>query len=80
VGNAHDTYSPQAIGTRLRELRRAGRWSQGGLAAEMAGRNFSWHQNTVYRIERGQRRVTLEEAAELASIFAVPLSDLGCAA
>lgn len=46
----------------------------------MAGRNFSWHQNTVYRIERGQRRVTLEEAAELASIFAVPLSDLGCAA
>jgi hypothetical protein len=46
----------------------------------MADRNFSWHQNTVYRIEAGQRRVTLEEAAELATIFAVPLADFGCAA
>jgi transcriptional regulator with XRE-family HTH domain len=80
VANAHDTFSPQATGARVLEHRHAGRWSQKGLADEMTARGFAWHQNTVFRVERGERRVTLEEAGVLAEIFSVELGALGCAA
>jgi transcriptional regulator with XRE-family HTH domain len=80
VASTHKTYSPEATGGRVSALRRSARYSQAALAAKMSERGFPWHQNTVCRIEAGQRRVTLEEGAELARIFSVPLSDLGLAA
>jgi transcriptional regulator with XRE-family HTH domain len=80
VGITNDAFSPEATGTRLREHRRAGRWSQAALAREMTSRGFTWHQNTVFRIEGGRRRMTLEEAAELTAILGVSFTDLGCAA
>ena len=77
VAGEPGTYSPAATGTRLRELRRGGRWSQAALAEEMTARGFRWHPTTVARAEKGQRRVALEEAAALADLFSVPLESMG---
>lgn len=73
----HVTYSPQAIGERVRALRHAGRYTQAGLAREMAERGFAWYPTTVARVEAGQRPVSLEEAAALTALFSVPLDSLG---
>jgi transcriptional regulator with XRE-family HTH domain len=73
----NDTFSPVATGARVREMRQANRYSQAGLADAMRGHGFSWHQNTVFRVETGRRRLSLEEGAALAAIFTVPLVSLG---
>lgn len=80
VANEHDTYSPEATGAWLREHRRANRWSQAGLAAEMSSRGFPWHATTVARAEKGERRMIVDEAVALADIFSVPLESIGRAA
>lgn len=61
------------LGTRLRELRAGRRMSQSALAADMAARGFSWHQQTVYRIEAARQGAGFEEVLALADIFGVPL-------
>lgn len=80
VARKHKTYSPGATGARVAGLRKTARYSQAALAAKMSASGFPWHQNTVFRIEKGRRHVTLEEAAALAVIFSVPLDQLGIAA
>jgi len=64
----------------VRELRRESRYTQAALADAMTARGFRWHQNTVFRVEKGRRQVTLGEAAGLAEIFGTPLDGLGRAA
>lgn len=50
--------------------------SQATLAAEMTGKGFSWHQQTVARMENGTRRADLGEAVALTEIFGVGLDTL----
>jgi transcriptional regulator with XRE-family HTH domain len=80
VVTSHGMFSPSATGARVRELRGESRYTQADLAAAMSSMGFRWHQNTVFRVEKGRRQVTLEEAAGLAAIFCTPLDGLGRAA
>lgn len=66
----------ERVGTRLRELRTAERYSQAGLAEAMTARGFSWHQTTVYRIESGRRELLLTEAEAVTELLRVPLTSL----
>lgn len=45
------------------------KWTQTDLAREMKARGFSFHQQTVQRIEDGERSVKLDEAYALAEIL-----------
>ncbi|WP_022891227.1 helix-turn-helix domain-containing protein [Agromyces subbeticus] len=63
-----------AFANAMRDARLAAGISQGDLGARMAQRGFDFHQTTIAKIERGARRVTVGEAAELADIAGVPLA------
>lgn len=58
----------------VRDARLAAGVSQDDLATQMAQRGFDFHQTTIAKIERGARRVTVGEAAELADIVGIPLA------
>lgn len=58
----------------VRDARLAAGMSQDDLATQMAQRGFDFHQTTIAKIERGARRVTVGEAAELADIAGIPLA------
>jgi hypothetical protein len=51
--------------------------SQAELARRMADRGWPWHQQTVGRVEAGQRVVRLGEAKDLASILETTIDALG---
>lgn len=48
--------------------------SQQALADEMAKRGHKWHQATVYKVLREQRKVTLSEAHDIAAILGADLN------
>ncbi|GAA1700302.1 hypothetical protein GCM10009792_20580 [Microcella alkalica] len=50
--------------------------TQAQLAEEMKYRGFDFHQQTVYRIESGKRKVTVGEALALSELVEVPLDVL----
>ncbi|GAA1768434.1 helix-turn-helix domain-containing protein [Agromyces humatus] len=58
----------------VRDARLAAGMSQDDLGTRMARRGFDFHQTTIAKIERGARRVTVGEAAELADIVGIPLA------
>jgi transcriptional regulator with XRE-family HTH domain len=61
----------KAIGGNLRAARERRGMGQRELAARMAERGYSWHQNTVTRTETGARVMPFDEAVELAGILGV---------
>jgi len=50
--------------------------SQRQVAKRMEAHGHGWHQTTLSRIEKGERGVSLGEAADLADVFGVRLADL----
>jgi transcriptional regulator with XRE-family HTH domain len=63
----------QRFAANLRLLRERQGMSQVRLAQEMAGRGWPWRQQTVTRLENGQRMIRFGEATALASILGVRL-------
>lgn len=63
----------QRFAANLRILREREGISQVKLAREMAARGWPWRQQTVTRLENGQRMVRYGEAIALAEILGAPL-------
>jgi transcriptional regulator with XRE-family HTH domain len=59
------------VGKRVRELRKARKWSQ-----EELGTRARLHPTYVGGIERGERNLSLTNLAKLADAFNLPLSEL----
>ena len=58
------------LSANIREARKAREWAQDLLAAKMSDLGFdNWSRMTVTTIERGDRRVTIEEWLGLAEVF-----------
>ena len=66
----------ERAGRELRRLRLARGWSQEQVAERMKAFGYDWHQTLIGRIEAAQRPLRLNEAADLASLFEVPLEAL----
>ena len=64
----------QRFAANLRLLRERQGISQVKLAQEMAARGWPWRQQTVTRVENGQRMIRFGEAMALASILGVSLN------
>ena len=64
----------QRFAANLRILRERQGVSQVKLAQEMAARGWPWRQQTVTRLENGQRMIRFGEAIALASILGVSLN------
>ena len=60
----------------VRETRERLKMSQGELARQMSARGFSYYQQTVRRIEDGQRKVSVGEAKALAQILGTSVDRL----
>jgi transcriptional regulator with XRE-family HTH domain len=65
-----------AFAAMLREARERKGITQEDLAAFMTGEGHDFHQQTIYKIERGKRKVTLGEAISLAEAVGVPVESL----
>lgn len=63
----------QRFAANLRLLRERQGISQVKLAQEMAARGWPWRQQTVTRVENGQRMIRFGEATALAEILDTPL-------
>lgn len=69
--------TPEEIaGRELQRLRIARGWSQEEAARQMDAYGYDWHQTTVSKIEAAQRPLRLNELADLASLYGVPLDAL----
>lgn len=66
----------EEIGRTVRALREAAGMSQAQLAQYMTGAGFSFHPQTITKIEGGQRSLKLTEGLHLARIFRVSPRDL----
>jgi transcriptional regulator with XRE-family HTH domain len=71
LANPDDT--EQRFAANLRLLRERQDISQAKLAQEMAARGWPWRQQTVTRVENGQRMIRFGEATALAEILHTPL-------
>ena len=69
----------EMFGGNLRAVRDHRGMGQRELAARMAERHFSWHQNTVTRVEKGDRDVSYLETQALAAILGVTTDRFGWA-
>jgi cell division inhibitor SepF len=80
AGPSEDEQAPevaeQRFAANLRETREAQSMSQYALAREMSDRGWPWRQQTVARIETGQRMVRLGEGTAIAEILHIPLDTL----
>ena len=63
-------------GRNLRALRTARHWPLREVAERMKAYGYTWHQTVVAKIETGQRPLRLNEAVDLADLYAVSLADL----
>ena len=61
----------ERFGANLRAVREHRGMGQRELAAQMTGRGYPWHQNTVTKVETGGRDVKFGEASALAAILRV---------
>jgi transcriptional regulator with XRE-family HTH domain len=68
--------SDDAFAAALRIARERAGITQAELADTMSKRSFDFHQQTIYKIEAGKRRVTIGEGLALADIVGVPIEDL----
>lgn len=66
----------QIVGRRVKALRAARGWSQQELATRMADAGQSWRQTTVAKTEAADRPIRVNEAAALAGVFGITVSDL----
>jgi transcriptional regulator with XRE-family HTH domain len=68
--------TPQEIaGGQLRLLRQGRGWSQQEVADRMRNMGYTWQQSTIGKIEAAQRPLRLNELADLAALFGVPVTD-----
>jgi len=66
--------SDHSTGARIREARRPTGVTQASLAELMKAQGFvNWRAQTLVKVERSQRRLTLEEGAALASLLGVSM-------
>lgn len=68
--------SEQRFAENLRQAREKAGMSQVSLADQMAGRGWPWRQQTVARVENGQRMVRLGEALAIAEILGATMDKL----
>ena len=64
------------FGENLKQCREIRGLTQEALNTEMVKRGFEFHPTTIYRIEKGRRRVLIGEAVALAEALQVPLDRL----
>ena len=64
------------VGRHLREIRGRRSRSQEHVAALMSELGFGWERSTVSLIERGERRITVDELAGLVVLLEVRFDDL----
>lgn len=60
----------------LRSTREAMGITQAELAERMRDRGFGFHQATIYKIEKGERKVSIGEAMAIAGLFDIDVTDL----
>jgi transcriptional regulator with XRE-family HTH domain len=67
--------TPEEIaGRQLRLLREGRGWSQQRVADQMKAFGYTWLQSTIGKIEAAQRPLRLNEVADLAAMFGVPVT------
>ncbi|WOX09164.1 helix-turn-helix transcriptional regulator [Streptomyces sp. N50] len=71
LGTAEDV-----VGRRVKALRLARGWSQQELATRMKDQGQPWRQTTVAKTEAADRPIRVNEAASLAAVFGITISDL----
>jgi transcriptional regulator with XRE-family HTH domain len=64
----------QIAAHQLRLLRQARRWSQLEVAEKMRAYGYQWSQATVTRLEAASRPIRLNELADLAALYGVPVT------
>ena len=64
----------QVAGRRLRLLRQLRGWSQQELVEKMRPYGYEWSQATVTRLEAATRPIRLNELADLAALYEVPVT------
>lgn len=60
----------------MRRVRQRLGWSQQEVAERMKPFGYNWRQSTIGKIEAAQRPLRLNELADLALMFEIPLRDL----
>lgn len=60
----------------MKSLREHKGWSQNEFAHRVAERGFSWHAATVHLVEKGERKIPLNEAGAVAQVLGVPLAQM----
>lgn len=65
-----------AVGQNLQLLRKAAGLSQADLAEHLSARGYPFAQQTVLKVEKGTRPLKLDEAAQIADVVGVTISDL----
>lgn len=63
----------EAVSRSVRNLRETAGYRQQDLADRMSRNGFPWQRLTVTEVEKGSRRVSLDELVMLAAIFRVPV-------
>ncbi len=72
---AADIPTPEQLVARQVRLLRQGRgWSQQEVAEKMRAYGYQWSQATVTRLESASRPIRLNELADLAILFSVPVA------
>ena len=64
----------QFVGRMVRLLREGRDWSQQELALRMQPYGYQWSQATVTRLESASRPIRVNELADLAALFEIPVS------
>ena len=64
------------IGKRVRDLRRARKWTQKDLAAQLEIAGLQTSEITILRIEKDERLVRDVEVVKLAEIFGISTDEL----
>ena len=65
----------QLVGLQARLLRQARGWSQQEVAQKMQAYGYRWSQATVTRLEAASRPIRVNELADLAILFGVPVAE-----
>ena len=63
----------QLVARQLRLLRQGRGWSQQEVAEKMQAYGYQWSQATVTRLESASRPIRLNELADLAILYGVPI-------
>jgi transcriptional regulator with XRE-family HTH domain len=64
----------QLVARQVRLLRQGRGWSQQEVAEKMRAYGYQWSQATVARLESASRPIRLNELADLAILFSVPVA------